>query len=352
VIKKFNGYINEDVSNVKEVPLFFSPKFTEILKSVDSKISRELLAIAASGQKFQTSYIDILNIDFLTTIAVNRIGRIEGVTEQDLEKPSDNSSVWGERFRQPVRIGAFVAKLLPKYAGSKDLEIFVHQIKGKLDAGNYELRIVKGEEIRKWYLVTHYFNPTPGIEEPPEDEGVVDVRTPLMRSCLKQPEKQDFFDIYCENTDQVGMLIMLNSDKKLVARAIVWFDCFVVDKPESPTKCVLMDRIYYTQESDVNIMIDHAKQNGWVYKPKQEKEIFSFVMNGDICNKPITTKLKVHGIFQKYPYMDTMCFYTPDTGRLSSSRGKPAINPKSGEIMERYQLQRANGGTKRLSRER
>jgi hypothetical protein len=62
--------------------------------------------------------------------------------------------------------------------------------------------------------------------------------------------------------------------------------------------------------------------------------------------------LKHHVIFAKYPYIDTMCFYTPFSGRLSSSRGKPATIPKdlpgAGEIMDRYQLHRANGGTKKL----
>lgn len=351
-LKNFNGYVKEAI-NVKEIPLFLSPKFTELLKSIDSKIAKELLEIAGDNTKlFPNSYADLTSdIDFLSVLPAARIARIEGTTEKDLTNPGPDSPLWGERFRQPVRIGAFVTRILPKYAGTKDLEIFVHQVKAKLDASNYELKIVRGEEIRKWYHVKTYYNPHPGAEEAPE-EGEMDVRTPLMKSCLKQPEKQTFFDIYTKNPEQIGMLIMLDENQKLRARAIVWFDCYVVDNPGNPTKGVLMDRIYYTNESDVNIFIDYAKEQGWWYKPTQAKEIYTFVRDGEICEKGISTRLKNHGLFQRFPYIDTMCYYTPDTGRLSSTRGKPAKNPMTGETMERYQLHRANGGAKRLARDK
>jgi hypothetical protein len=353
-LKSFNRYINEALS-VKEIPMFFSSELVTLLKSIDSNISKELLEIPNSGKYFPISYATTQDIDFFSVLPVNRIGRLEGVTDEDLKRPSKDSAMWGDKFRQPVRIGAFVGTLLPKYKGSKDLENFVHQIKAKLDESNYELKIVRGEEIRKWYLVSNYYNSNPGFEEPP-DEGILDIRSPLMKSCLKQPEKQDFFDIYCDNPEQVGMLIMLNFDKKLVARAVIWFDCIVVENPENPPHGVLMDRIYYTNESDVNIFIDYAKQHGWWYKPTQAKEIYSFVMNGEITNKQIYTKLKNHGVYAKYPYMDTMCFYTPFSGRLSSYRGKPAKIPKGlpgeGEVMDRFQLQSARGGAKRLLRDK
>jgi hypothetical protein len=350
VLRNFNGYIYEDLAALKELPMFYSPKFRNILEKLDSNVAKDLLALTKSEQKFSASYADLAadnDLDFLTVLPVNRIPRLEGVTEEDIENPKDNSVLWREKFRQKVRIGAFVTKVLPKYAGSKDLEIFVHQVKGKLDAGNYILRIVKGEELRGWYHVSTYYNPHPGMEEPPE-EGVLDVRTPLMRSCLKQPEKQPFFDMYVENPDICGMLIMTNKDNKLIARAIVWFNVFMVDNPQNPTKGVILDRIYYTNESDVNIFIDYFKENGWWYKTNQAKGCETYVVNDVVTNKPLTVKLTKAGHFEKYPYMDTFCYYTPETGRLASSRGKPAKNPKTGEFFEKLLLQKANGGFKRL----
>lgn len=354
VVRKFNGYLYENTMDIKELPLFISSRLVKLLSSLSNPIAKDILNLVDSEQKFQNSYVDLNDddMDSFTVLPVNRVSRLEGITEKDFTDPSENSIVWGKKFRQPMRIGSFVTRFLPKYAGQKDLENFVHQIKGKLDAENYELKMVRGEEIRKWYLVDTYYNPHPGIIDAPEEDGILDVRTPLMRSCLKQPEKQTFFDIYCDNPEQIGMLIMLDENKKLRARAVIWFDCFVVDKPGDPTKGVLMDRIYYTNESDVNIFIDYAKKNNWWYKPSQGKEIYTFVKDGQVCDKGVSTRIKNHGTFEKYPYIDTMCYYTPDTGRLSTNRGRPARNPSTGEIMERLQLHKANGGFKRLSKEK
>lgn len=351
-IKGFNDYLNEDI-NVKEVSMFYSPKLLTILKSIDSKISKELLDVMDSDIQYQMSYVDTSDdIDFFSVLPANRIGRIEGITEKDLEDPSDNSPVWGPKFRQPVRIGAFVNRVIPN-CNANDVADFVQTIKGKLDSSNYTLSIVTGEKIRHWYHVKTYFNPTPGLVYRDDiEEGSDDPRTPLMKSCLKQPEKQGFFDIYCKNPEQIGMLIMLNKQGQLVARALVWFDCFISDSPDNPTKGVLLDRIYYTQESDVQIFINYAKEHGWWYKPKQSKEIYTCIVNGVESKRPITTRLKNHGDFASYPYVDTLLFYTPDTGRLSTSRGKPAMNPKTQDIMERYELHKTNGGKKRLSREK
>lgn len=345
LIKKYNDYIYEENDvNVKELPMFYSPKFTNIIKSIDSIISRELLALTRSDKLFTFSYADTTdNIDFISVLSVNRIERIDGVGKDDLENPDGDSVLWGKKLSQKIRVGTFVNKLLPKYNGSKELEDFVHNFKSKLDVENYEIRLIKGEEIRKWYHIKTYYNKHPGIVNKPAKGD--DPRSPLMKSCLKLPEKQPFFDIYTENPEQVGMLIMLNGDGKLVARAIIWFDCFIVNKAENSSKGVLMDRIYYTQESDVNIFIDYAKEHGWWYKPSQSKEISSFVKDDVVCDIPISTKLTRRRNFDKYPYMDTLCFYTPTTGRLSS---RPTLNPVTKEIMDRYQLRRTNGMVRKL----
>jgi len=348
-LKNFNGYLYENELTAKELPMFFSPKLIDMFKSIDNPISKELLALVGSDNRFQFSYFDLTkDLDTLSFLPPNRATRLEGITEQDLTAPSPSSVVWGEKYRQPMRIGAFVPRVLNKYAGSKELENFVHQFKAKLDAQNYKIRLVRGEELRAWYHVKNYFNPTPGIEEAPE-EGVMDVITPLMKSCLKQAEKQGFFDIYCANPEKCGLLIMTNSDNKLVCRAIVWDEVFVVENPQNPAKGTFMDRIYYTNESDVHIFINYCKEKGWWWKTNQAKDCLTYVVNGKVSDKQMTTKLPNHGMFNTFPYMDTMCYYTPDSGRLSTTRGKPALNPKTGQVMERYMLKSAKGGAKRLS---
>jgi len=347
-IKKYKDYLFENEINLKELEIFFSEELSSLLKTLSSPIAKDLLNLASSNEKFAFSYIDLTeDIETVSVLPVNRLSRIKGITEDDLEYPTPDSPLWGPYGRQLMRIGTLVARTLPKYAGSKELENFVHQFKSKLDVDNYTLKIVDGEELRKYYHVKTYYNPTPGITEKPPD-GEPDPRTVLMKSCLKQPEKQDFFDIYVENPDSVKLLIMLNKKGELVARALIWYNVFVVDDPANPTKGTLLDRIYYTNESDVNIFIDYAKKNGWCYKLHQVKDCITFVFNGKVVEKPITTRLAKHGLFKKYPYIDTLCFYTPNTGRISTSRGRPAKNPNTGEIMLRLQLQKTNGGFKKL----
>ena len=54
--------------------------------------------------------------------------------------------------------------------------------------------------------------------------------------------------------------------------------------------------------------------------------------------------------------MDTMCFYTPFTGRLSSNRGRPAKVPEgmpgAGNFIERYQLRSSRGRAVKLAHDR
>lgn len=338
--------------NIKELPLILSEELFNIIFKIDSVISKDIIELTKSNSMFPYSFADLPkdhDYDYISLLPVNRVSRLD-IKDEDLVSPSNDSVVWNERYRQPFRIGVFITRFLPKYAGTKELEKFVNEYKAKLMSNKYEIRLVEGEEIRKWYHVRNYYNPTPWIEDRP-DEGEDDPRTTLMKSCLKSNEKQEFFDIYCDNPEQVKMLIMLNEDKKLLARAIVWFGCVVIDKSkrENPDIGVLMDRIYYTNESDVNIFINYAKERGWWYKNLQSKEIYTFVKDGEICDKPITVRIKNNGIYNKYPYIDTMCFYTPETGRLSSHRGIPVMNKMTGKIMDRYELHRANGGTKKLS---
>ena len=349
-INKYKDYLFEGI-DVKESKMMFSDNLTKLLTGIGDNISKDLLSLLTNDKVYQYSFIDLSKEepDKITILPLNKLSRIEGASHNDLEWPTSDSPVWGPYGRQPVRVGAFVTKLFPKYGGSKDLENFVHAFTAKGDAKNYTIKLVKGEELRKWYLVDHYYNPTPWAVDKPEGDET-DIRTVLMKSCLKQPEKQPFFDMYVYNPDKVQMLIMLNGNNKLVARALIWIDVYVLDDPKNPSKKTFMDRIYYTQESDVAIFKDYATKNGWLYKTVQSKDCIEFVMDGKVCNFVLLTRLTKTGMFNKYPYLDTMMYYTPDSGRLATTRGKPAVHPKTGEIMERYELRKANGGWKRLSK--
>ena len=74
--------------------------------------------------------------------------------------------------------------------------------------------IVFGEKIKFWYHRKNYFSEC-------GDLGC---------SCMKYDECQDYFGIYTENPDHVGMAIMVNNENKLLARCLIWYPNTKKDK--------------------------------------------------------------------------------------------------------------------------
>jgi len=359
MIKYHKFLLNEGLFGPTKGKMFFSKRFIEFLNNMVSPLSKDLLKVLDSDDEFANSYIDLCDTeaDKVSFIAYNRASRLQDFDEEiDMVSPKDDSPVWGEKYRQTIRVGSFVLNLLPQYSTTKELTNFINEFVGKQESSKYTLKLVDGENIRKYYLVDNYYNPTPDIvyrDDVPEDEN--DPRTVLMKSCMKQPEKQIFFDIYVKNPNQCKMLVMLNRKNELVARAIVWMTVKIKinDKFEKGT---LLDRIYYTNETDVEIFKDYARKNGWMYKTEQTKDCVTVFYNGKVVNIndcPIRTMLEVSGPFDKYPYMDTLCFLTPMTGRLATNRGEMPKDKETGKVIfcDRFQLRKINGGYLKLRKE-
>lgn len=204
-----------------------------------------------------------------------------------------------------IKVGRFARKLIDvtgiKFKDS-DIEKFVNEYKAmyavvKNDFRN--IRIVKGEDIRKWYNCENYVANTGS----------------LGGSCMKGSDCSEYFDIYVEN-DNVSMVILLDDfdDTKLAGRAILW----KLDEPDM----FFMDRVYTIADSDIEIFIEYAKMNGWAYKAKQSQyyEGRFIYNNGQEVNSPEFTIYVKEGEYDHYPYMDTLKFYTVNSGRLSNYR--------------------------------
>ena len=72
-------------------------------------------------------------------------------------------------------------------------------------------------------------------------------------------------------------------------------------------------------------------------------------MNGEKKTSMITTRLKPMD-YKYYPYVDTLYYYTPETGRASSNPGIPALNPDNKRPFKKYQLRRQDGGKEQINR--
>jgi hypothetical protein len=201
--------------------------------------------------------------------------------------------------RSQLKIGKFVTAMFTKGGidfKPTDIEDFVNKYKSLITQMREKFdkfKIVKGKDIRNSYLADNYLN-TNGS---------------LGNSCMRYEKCQKFLDIYVENEDKVS-LIILEKEGMITGRAILWTD-------EKDRK--VMDRIYTNNSADEQLFKDFAKANNFWYKKEQNMyEDTPFIGPNDEEEKWITVHLKAVD-HNYYPYMDSMKFYNPGTGRITNN---------------------------------
>lgn len=211
--------------------------------------------------------------------------------------------VWTKN-RQEVRIGRAIRALL-NVAGEtvldKDLEVFVNLWKATIDKMNDRFQyfdVVDGQDIGHWY---HYRNYK-------ERSGS------LGSSCMSNVN-HNYFDIYMSNPDVCKLIILrsVEDDSLIVGRALLWT---LTDGKK------FVDRIYTIQDSDVQLFRDYARENGWYTKQ------YNSSSDSGRANAPdgtqvdlgkITVDIKA-GMYEAYPYLDTLKYFKPREGTLSNVR--------------------------------
>ena len=222
------------------------------------------------------------------------------------------------------KVGKFINKILTK-AGYDftpvQIEDFVNKYKAQMKLRNNTLsrfEIVKGEDIRKYYLVDSYFVK----------------KGSLGGSCMKGKSCQTYFDIYVDNPDQVSMVILRQEEgyvadyvdedtgevvtlpvqDKITGRALLWTDI----KGRK-----IMDRIYVSDTADIEFFKEFANKNGFLYKKEQDfNEDTPLMLNNVQLSKEesiIKVQLPENTEYENgYPYMDTLKFYKIRTGILTN----------------------------------
>lgn len=211
--------------------------------------------------------------------------------------------------RVPIKIGRFVKKFLTKSAfdefGIKDTDVekFVNFFKSYFSFDQSKLKIVSGEEIKKYYLEDNYYRPS-GYRY-----GT------LWNSCMRQSERNKFMKLYAVNP-QVKMLVLLEDDGKVRARALLWDG---IKEFNSDVEYKFMDRIYSVYDHDVDSFKNWAKQNGYITKWEQNAKSEIYVdIDGRPERKQLYIILENHNL-SWYPYLDTFKFYDVRKGRFSNS---------------------------------
>jgi hypothetical protein len=211
-----------------------------------------------------------------------------------------------------VKVGRFVTNLLTK-AGiefkPKEIEEFVDKYKAALKLKKEafsRFEIVKGEDIRKWYLRNNY----------EKEEGT------LGSSCMRYEKCQKYLDIYVEN-DNVSLIILKSKtdNEKIIGRAILW-DATLVNKPNETDDADIkfMDRIYIIDSADTEFFIQFAIKNGFYYKKRQDYSTTPLIFNNiELSDNESLIEVSVNSVdYNYYPYMDTVKFYTEASGILTN----------------------------------
>ena len=234
-----------------------------------------------------------------------------GVMNKEGLKLSDDEDmrVWSTS-RNPIKIGRLVRAILNaakiKFV-DKDIEDFTNTYKATYDFAKDALKqfdIVQGDKIAYWY----------------DEENYVSGGGSLNNSCMASVNP-DYFDIYTENP-QVSLVILYGdggsiesekyTDDRIKGRAILW-DAKLDGQPVK-----FMDRIYTSQDADVELFKQFAEKNGWWFKKRQSMEPNEDFTDGNSSKKG-TIEVKLDDAdFSEYPYCDTICYIDSDTGMASN----------------------------------
>lgn len=230
--------------------------------------------------------------------------RIGVINKEAMEPDSDEMKVIWTTARNPVKVGRFARAFLTAAKAdftATDIEEFVNQYKATYDFAADVMKqfdIVAGADIIHWYWHEQY-----------QSGG-----GSLNNSCMSEAEPE-WLHIYSKNPEQVSLVILYDDNgtvdannkytsKKIKGRAILW-NCRINGGPAK-----FLDRIYTSQDSDVDVFKQFAEKNGWWYKKSQSMSPDEKIANGneELSRPNILCKVKYANPSGCYPYMDTLCF--------------------------------------------
>jgi len=343
-IKDFNDFLVDlmleadkpKFHGVTELPFVMSDRLKRLLSTIKHTIAKKLLELDKAREDKKVTFVDLSNDDDNKFSLVNSNKAYDNMinaykdvdvelTTMDVKKKMDDmdnfdhahsSPLWNKN-RADVKIGSFIGKVFPEeyqQGGSpgNDIESFVQAIIAKRktnETGEDRFKLVKGEEIKKYYFQGNY-----DVRNADDDTPVHG--SPLASSCMRYDYCEDYIDFYAQNTG-ASMLILFSDidgrEEKIVGRAIVW-------ELVQPSGRTFMDRIYYRYESDMAMFKQYAEKEGWLYKSSQNMSATADIVDtkdGSSRIRDMKT-LPNYKTTNKYPYMDTMKWFNVEQGYLTN----------------------------------
>jgi hypothetical protein len=196
--------------------------------------------------------------------------------------------------KSDMNIGRFVRAILRKADiefTDKQIEDFVNKYKATIQKEKNvfsRFDIVKGEDIRYWYLEDNYYK----------------IAGTLGSSCMRYKNCQPYLDIYVKNIEICKLIILKakEDETKIIGRALLWTD--TQDRK-------IMDRIYVINSADETLFKEFAIEKGFHYKKYQSYSDQTLMFNQNELDKnesSSTIELNWNNM-RYYPYMDSFKYY-------------------------------------------
>jgi len=286
----------------KTTDIFLSPELTNLLSQFRSHsiIADALLQKGLSKEIVHDNHINYLSLSKddlkITYLPFDRINKYKEIIE------TEPTVAWRANLRIKANPGSAIQKIF-KNLNNKDIEVFVNYFKSLQVEKDYEMKVVSGIDIRKYYYYNSY----------KKQSGS------LGNSCMKYDGCASFFSLYEEN-DMVKMLIMVDSNDKIFGRALLWD----INK--------VMDRIYTINDEEYSIYFKKwADENGYMFKTYQKFDYtLQFDEQGKTSEKRFGIKLNKFK-FDLYPYLDTFKFLDKENGVLYNYNPKEDTNDPYGK---------------------
>jgi hypothetical protein len=296
------------------MPIHYSDEFRNILydikdsydkNSIESELAFLLISCEHNTEALDKyTLIDITDMNNkITFIQTDRIIKkfpdlYKNRSEDDIHfvpgaiLNNKSGEFWNSSIRTEVGVGKWSRRVIKEVRGEKqyvdsDIEKFVNAYKYSHDKKYKDyfinFKIIKGEEIRKWYLVDNYKVKTK-IKDGNFSETL---GSSLHKSCMRYSHNQSFFDIYTKNPEVCSLLILMDTEEpdKILGRALLW---------KTREGVLYQDRIYSIYGHHEKLFLDWANVKSY----KTDKNY----------NKNLTVQLGNHE-YDYYPYMDTFTVY-------------------------------------------
>jgi len=262
-------------TNNPKFDFIYSKNFGDVIGIFKINPISKNLILSYDNIKTKYTYIDITKEDDI-------ISYMDAEIAKTLD---ENVDVWHHNGRKEMKIGRMINKLFTGRFEGEILEKFVNQYKSVIRENKTFFKIYKGDSIKQWY----------------NEENTQSIGT-LGNSCMRYDRCEQYLELYAENPEKIQLLVLFDKDSSLeIGRTLLWY----LDSHQH----IMMDRIYTSKDSDINLFKRYAIDNGI------SLSVFDDNFNG---LKGIYTKLKPQK-YDFYPYLDTLFIYQPETGIITDT---------------------------------